>query len=477
MCGSKRKEVNIMPDKKSHNEFIEEMAQNKPDIEVLGQYTSARSKILCRCKKCGFEWSVMASSVLHKKGCPKCGKSLKLSHEEFVNRIKDIDPNIIILSTYKNSASKVLVQCKLCGQTWNARAGHLLQGHGCKRCKIKETKKDYCNDIYLRYLIDNFPQISIVSEIPKSINSKTVIACVCKECGHQWSTTTSHFYYSHNGCPKCTKQENILQQRLTYDTVIGRINKYNPNIEIISEYIDTKSYVTCRCKNDGYIWQALPSNLMRNRGCPVCSNKVVVSGINDLATTNPEVIEWLQDKDVAKLVCAGSTQKIDIECPNCHEKRRVRVRELIHSTGCPHCKINSYPNMFSYALLDQLPVKNIIHEFSPDWANRRRYDNYFEYRGSKYVLEMDGGFHYSDNSLSGQTVEESQKIDKYKDELASQHDITVIRIECKKSEKNYIFANIQNSLLNELFDLSNIDLEKCDMFARQRENILQTIKK
>ena len=29
--------------------------------------------------------------------------------------------------------------------------------------------------------------------------------------------------------------------------------------------------------------------------------------------------EWLQDKDVAKLVCAGSTQKIDIECPNCHE--------------------------------------------------------------------------------------------------------------------------------------------------------------
>ena len=39
------------------------------------------------------------------------------------------------------------------------------------------------------------------------------------------------------------------------------------------------------------------------------------------------------------------------------------------------------------------------------------------------------------------------------------------------------FINIQNSLLNELFDLSNIDLEKCDMFARQRENILQTIKK
>ena len=39
MRGSRRKEVNIMPDKKSHNEFIEEMAQNKPDIEVLGQYT------------------------------------------------------------------------------------------------------------------------------------------------------------------------------------------------------------------------------------------------------------------------------------------------------------------------------------------------------------------------------------------------------------------------------------------------------
>lgn len=459
-----------MSGKKSHNEFIEEMAQNKPDIEVLSQYTDARSKILCQCKKCGFKWSAMASTVLHKTGCPKCGKSLKITHEDFVKRIENIDPNIAIISTYKNAKSKVLVQCKLCGQMWYMRAGHLLQGHGCKKCKIEENKINYSNDIYLTYLVNNFPQISIVSEVPKNIKSDTSVTCICKECNYQWTTKISHFYNSHNGCPKCTKKENDQKQKLSYDTVVSRIEKVNPNIEIISDYVNTKQHITCRCKNDGYIWQAAPANLMKNRGCPVCSNKVVVDGINDLATTNPEVLEWLQDNNVAKSVCAGSTKKIDIECPNCHYKRRMSVREFMKTTGCSHCKINSYPNMFSYALLDQLPVNNIIHEYSPDWANRRRYDNYFEYCGNKYILEMDGGFHYIDNRLSGQTAEESQEIDKYKDDLAFQHNITVIRIECKKSEKNYIFENIKKSMLNELFDLSYIDLDKCDMFARQREN-------
>ena len=32
MRGSRRKEVNIMPDKKSHNEFIEEMARERLDM-------------------------------------------------------------------------------------------------------------------------------------------------------------------------------------------------------------------------------------------------------------------------------------------------------------------------------------------------------------------------------------------------------------------------------------------------------------
>ena len=52
-----------------------------------------------------------------------------------------------------------------------------------------------------------------------------------------------------------------------------------------------------------------------------------------------------------------------------------------------------------------------------------------------------------------------------KENIAKEHDITVIRIDCKKSNKEYISCNIKNSILSKLFDLSNIDWDLCDRQA------------
>jgi len=40
----------------SQSEYISKIRSSNPDIEILGQYTTAHSKILARCKKCGTEW-------------------------------------------------------------------------------------------------------------------------------------------------------------------------------------------------------------------------------------------------------------------------------------------------------------------------------------------------------------------------------------------------------------------------------------
>ena len=47
--------------------------------------------------------------------------------------------------------------------------------------------------------------------------------------------------------------------------------------------------------------------------------------------------------------------------------------------------------------------------------------------------------------------------DMLKDKLAGEHDITVIRIDCRESERNFIQKNLENSILSELFDLSKVD--------------------
>ena len=55
---------------------------------------------------------------------------------------------------------------------------------------------------------------------------------------------------------------------------------------------------------------------------------------------------------------------------------------------------------------------------------------------------MDGDFHFKDNSMSGQTKEDSHQIDIEKDKLAIEHSILPIRIESRKSELEYIKTEI-----------------------------------
>lgn len=67
------------------------------------------------------------------------------------------------------------------------------------------------------------------------------------------------------------------------------------------------------------------------------------------------------------------------------------------------------------------------------------------------------------------TKEESVARDKYKDDMAFSHDITVIRINCDYPTVNnrceFITKNINNSLLSNIFNLNMVNWTDCDKFA------------
>ena len=46
---------------------------------------------------------------------------------------------------------------------------------------------------------------------------------------------------------------------------------------------------------------------------------------------------------------------------------------------------------------------------------------------------MDGGFHYMDNTYSGESLQVAQKVDAFKDRLAAEHDIKIIRIDSRNA--------------------------------------------
>lgn len=111
--------------------FIKRLKTVNPNIEVMGEYVNAKTKIHCKCKICEHEWYPTPDSLLSGHGCPACAGNRKMDTSLFINRLSVINPNIEVLGEYKNISTNIPCKCKICGHEWSPKPNHLLNGHGC----------------------------------------------------------------------------------------------------------------------------------------------------------------------------------------------------------------------------------------------------------------------------------------------------------------------------------------------------------
>ena len=96
------------------------------------------------------------------------------------------------------------------------------------------------------------------------------------------------------------------------------------------------------CSNCGYEWQTtVKARAVNGNGCPVCANRVVWIGHNDLTTTNPNLaLEWhptLNGNTKPSAVTAGSNRKIWWLCPECGHEWQAVIASRSEGHGCPVC--------------------------------------------------------------------------------------------------------------------------------------------
>jgi len=221
--------------------------------------------------------------------------------------------------------------------------------------------------------------------------------------------------------------------------------------------------------NEGWMKE---SGLINGNGCACCcpTPRITVEGINDINTTAPWMTKFFQGGyDEAKLYTKGSGNKIQPICPDCGRIKEAftKISDIYcsHSMGCKYCGDGvSYPEKFMANVLEQVKIK-FETQYIPDWIKPRKYDFYFEKDNIKYIIETDGEFHTRDNYMNGQTAKKSKEIDDYKDLKAKENGIKVIRIDCVTSALAYIRRKILDSKINNLFNLSEIDWNKCEEYA------------
>jgi len=275
-----------MSRKKTYDEFIDEMKVKHPDIEVLSkEYNGNKEKVQCKCLVDGNVWWARPDNLLNGAGCRVCGDirtrdRSRVSKEEFLRRVSDTNSNLELISEYVDTHTKVKMRCNTDGYEWNVIPSDIFEGKHCPRCSKRERKTTE-RFVYEMAIIN--PNIEVIG---KYVNSSTKIHCKCKVDGFEWDASGNSLLMGH-GCPMCANNAKRSLEQFVADMLL-----INPDIEIIGKYIDTETKISCRCKKDGYIWSAMPSNLLRGTGCPKCNTYRGEKAINNWLTLNNYKFEY-----------------------------------------------------------------------------------------------------------------------------------------------------------------------------------------
>ncbi len=147
----------------TNEEFNQKIIDNNIAILPLERYTNSKTKILCRCLIDGYEWKITPNDIFNISGCPLCKKMkmrkyLGQSPDDFIKKMKIINPNLIILGEYVNRNTKILTKCLIDGFEWFSNPGHLLNYHGCPECNQKSRGEKIIKNILINNNIPFVPQ-------------------------------------------------------------------------------------------------------------------------------------------------------------------------------------------------------------------------------------------------------------------------------------------------------------------------------
>lgn len=206
--------------KKTHEKYVKEVEETNPNIEVIGEYVNNHTPILHRCKIDEYEWLAKPYNVLHGYGCPMCAKNIKMTHAEYISRLKEYNPNIEVIDEYQGSNIKILHKCKKDNNQWYATPWSLLHRNGCPKC-AKNAR--YGHDEYVEKVTKINHNIKVVEQ---RINDCTKILHKCRKCGNEWKVSPTSILQG-SGCPKCNQSRGERE-------IEEYLNKHN--IEYVYQY-------------------------------------------------------------------------------------------------------------------------------------------------------------------------------------------------------------------------------------------------
>lgn len=373
------------------------------------------------------------------------------------------------------------VKCGVDSYEFTTLEENLKKGRGCPVCANKIDLDG--GKKYLYKIGDIVNGLEIIEKTMKKIGKKDKrinkaykVKCTIDGSEHIFTEE----FLKHGGmCKTCShkKSKNIKGD---YNHNIGDIVNGLEILDFIifnriarGENSNVKGY-SVRCTKDNYTYDTSENNLSNGGGCPVCANRKILKGVNDVSTTHPSYLKYFVDIEDAYSVSYSSNKKVLLKCPECGEKRNIPI-QILHNQGfyCKKCSDGiSIPNKFIYNLLSQLNVKFDTEKIF-DWSKKKRYDAFIY--DINCIVEMHGEQHYLESSR-GRSLKEEQENDAYKKTLAKENNIDhYIVIDSRYSNLQFLKENIMQSKLLKLLNVKEYAINWDDIWTNCQKSEIKIV--
>ena len=208
---------------------------------------------------------------------------------------------------------------------------------------MRETLFDYCKRTGELELLRQWNSERNGALTPETVSygSKKKVWWRCGK-GHEWQAEVTSRTSNHTGCPFCRgvmawpgeTDFATLWPELAAQWHPTRNGALTPS-EVLP---GSHRKVWWRCEK-GHEWQAEVKTRVNGCGCPVCANRKLAEGENDLATLRPELAaQWHPTRNgslTPEDLTAGTRRKVWWRCDKGHEWQASVLSRTSLGNGCP----------------------------------------------------------------------------------------------------------------------------------------------
>lgn len=431
--------------KKTHEEYVAELAIKNPTVEVVGEYINSKTKIKHHCLIHDVYWKTTPSRALQGVGCETCKKKKFRrvrckTHEKYIEEVNKINPDIEVIDKYQDAKTPIKHYCKKHNIFWNAFPDNILKGNGCIMCRNEKIgdKNRKNHKQYIKELKILNPNIIVVE---KYVNANTPILHKCLKDGYEWYARPGNIL-SNKGCPKCA---GVIKR--SQEEYIEKLSSINPDIDVLDEYANAHTPILHKCKKHNIIWKTSPASVLQGCGCIECSKEKLSAKnkkshdqyVEELKKINPNIV--VSDNYV------NSWTPILHKCLVDNNEWYAAPVRILYGNGCPKCN-KSNESKGEREIRLWLDGQHIIYETQKSFKDCRDIRPLpFDFYLPRYnkIIEYDGEQHFKSVEYFGgdKAFECRIKHDNIKNEYCKNNDISLLRIP--------YYKNIEEELNNFLF--------------------------